>query len=72
MDDFAAIINPPEVGILAVSSIQKKLVVEENNTFVVRDIIKLTLSVDHRVVDGALAAKFLNRIKDLLETAENL
>jgi pyruvate dehydrogenase E2 component (dihydrolipoamide acetyltransferase) len=72
VDDFAAIINPPEVGILAVSSIQKKLVIEEDNTYVVRDIIKLTLSVDHRVVDGAVAAKFLNRIKELLETAENL
>ncbi len=72
VDNFAAIINPPEVGILAVSSIQKKLVVEEDNTFVVRDIIKLTLSVDHRVVDGALAAKFLNRIRELLETEGNL
>ena len=72
VDDFAAIINPPEVGILAVGSIQKKLVVEEDNSFVVRDVLKLTLSVDHRVVDGALAAKFLNRIKELLETAEIL
>ena len=72
IDDFAAIINPPEVGILAVSSIQKKLVVAEENTFMVRDIMKLTLSVDHRVLDGALAAKFLNRIKELLEKAETL
>ena len=72
VDDFAAIINPPEVGILAVGSIQKKLVVEEDNTFKVREIMKLTLSVDHRVVDGSIAAKFLNRIKELLETAEYL
>jgi len=72
VDDFAAIINPPEVGILAVSSVQKKLVVEEDNTLAVRNMITLTLSVDHRVVDGALAAKFLNRIKELLETAEKL
>jgi pyruvate dehydrogenase E2 component (dihydrolipoamide acetyltransferase) len=72
VDDFAAIINPPEVGILAIGSIQKKLIVLEDNSYVVRDILKLTLSVDHRVVDGALAAKFLNRIKELLETAEIL
>jgi pyruvate dehydrogenase E2 component (dihydrolipoamide acetyltransferase) len=72
VDDFAAIINPPEVGILAVSSIQKKPIVGEDNTIGVRDMVKLTLSVDHRVVDGVLAAKFLNRIKELLETAENL
>jgi pyruvate dehydrogenase E2 component (dihydrolipoamide acetyltransferase) len=72
VDDFAAIINPPEIGILAVSSIQKKLVVDVDNTYKVRDVMKLTLSVDHRVVNGALAAKFLNRIKEILETAENL
>jgi pyruvate dehydrogenase E2 component (dihydrolipoamide acetyltransferase) len=72
VDDFAAIINPPEVGILAVGSIKRLPVVNEDNTFSVRDLMKLTLSVDHRVVDGAIAAKFLNRIKELLETAENL
>lgn len=68
IDDFAAIINPPEVGILAVGSIQKQPVVNEDNSFSVKDMMKLTLSVDHRVVDGALAAKFINQIKNILET----
>jgi pyruvate dehydrogenase E2 component (dihydrolipoamide acetyltransferase) len=68
VDDFTAIINPPEVGILAVGSIQKQPVVNEDNTISVKDMMKLTLSVDHRVVDGALAAKFINQIKQILET----
>jgi pyruvate dehydrogenase E2 component (dihydrolipoamide acetyltransferase) len=72
VDDFAAIINPPEVGILAVGSIQRQPVVNEDNTISAKDMMKLTLSVDHRVVDGALAARFLNRIKELLESAEIL
>lgn len=67
VDDFAAIINPPEVGILAVGCIQRLPVVNEDNTFSVRDVMTLTLSVDHRVVDGTLAAKFINQIKNILE-----
>jgi pyruvate dehydrogenase E2 component (dihydrolipoamide acetyltransferase) len=72
IDDFAAIINPPEVGILAVGSIKKQLVVQADNSFCVQDQMKITLSVDHRVVDGVLAAKFLNRIKEILETVQEI
>ena len=66
VESFHAIINPPESGILAVSAIiQKPVVVDGEIT--IRPCVKLSLSVDHRVVDGAVAAQFLARIKELVE-----
>mgnify|MGYP001154716433 CR=1 FL=1 len=69
VENFTAIINPGESAILAVSSILKKPVVI-NNTILIRSMMKITLSSDHRAVDGAMAAKFVNRIKTLLEDIE--
>ena len=66
VETFHAIINPPESGILAVSAIIPKPVVV-NGEIAIRPCLKLSLSVDHRVVDGALAARFLARIKELVE-----
>ncbi|ADL08183.1 dihydrolipoamide acetyltransferase family protein [Thermosediminibacter oceani] len=66
IEEFSAIINAPESAILAVGKIVKKPVVVEDE-IVVRPMMKLTLSCDHRVIDGALGAKFLRRIKQLLE-----
>ncbi len=66
IDEFAAIINPPESGILAVGKAVDTPCVK-NGEITVRKIMKLVLSVDHRLIDGALAAQFLSRIKDLLE-----
>ncbi|TYP56787.1 dihydrolipoamide acetyltransferase family protein [Thermosediminibacter litoriperuensis] len=66
IEEFSAIINAPESAILAVGKIAKKPVVVEDE-IVVRPMMKLTLSCDHRVIDGALGAKFLRRIKQLLE-----
>ena len=66
VETFHAIINPPESGILAVSAIIPKPVVV-NGEIAVRPCLKLSLSVDHRVVDGALAARFLARMKELVE-----
>ncbi len=66
IDEFSAIINPPEVGILAIGKIHESPVYKEG-TFVPRSIMKLTLSLDHRVVDGAYGARFLNKLKTLLE-----
>jgi len=63
---FTAIINQPEVAILAVGKITKTPVVEEEE-IKIKPIMKITLSSDHRVIDGALAAKFLKRIKEILE-----
>jgi len=71
VESFSAIINPPEGAILAVGAVKDSLVVKDQ-TFSVRKIMKLTLSVDHRVIDGVLAARFLNAVKEGLENPENL
>ncbi|HEY2589493.1 MAG TPA: dihydrolipoamide acetyltransferase family protein [Tepidisphaeraceae bacterium] len=64
--EFAAIINPPQVAILAVGAAEKRAVVR-NDQIVARTMMSLTLSADHRVVDGATAAEFLRTLKTLLE-----
>jgi pyruvate dehydrogenase E2 component (dihydrolipoamide acetyltransferase) len=64
--EFSAIINPPEVGILAVAAAEKRAVVR-NDQIVARTMLTVTLSADHRVVDGAAAAEFLRTLKSLLE-----
>lgn len=67
VDHFTAIINPPESAILAVSSIRKMPWVDGEENVAVREIMEITLSLDHRIGDGVLAANFINRIKQLLE-----
>ena len=69
VESFAAIINPGEGAILAVSSTIEKPVVHRGNVEV-RAIMKITLSSDHRLIDGALAAQFANAIKKHLEDVE--
>ena len=64
--EFSAIINPPSVGILAVAAAEKRAVVR-NDQIVARTMLTLTLSADHRAVDGAVAAEFLRTLKQLLE-----
>lgn len=64
--EFSAIINPPQVGILAVAAAEKRPVFR-NGQIVARTMLNLTLSADHRVVDGATAADFLKTLKGLLE-----
>ncbi len=66
IDEFTAIINPPDACILAIGSIQAKPVVKDNQV-VPGNIMKVTLSCDHRVVDGATGAQFLQTFKSLLE-----
>ncbi len=65
---FTAIINPPQVAILAVGAIENRVVAVGTDAFAVRPQLTLTLAADHRVVDGALAARFLARLKEVLET----
>jgi pyruvate dehydrogenase E2 component (dihydrolipoamide acetyltransferase) len=67
VEGFHAIINPPESGILAVSAIIEKPVVEDGE-ILIKPCLKLSLAVDHRVIDGAVAAQFLSRIKEFIET----
>ena len=66
VDEFTAIINPPDSCILAVSGIQQVPVVK-NGAVVPGNVMKVTLSCDHRVVDGATGAAFLQTLKALLE-----
>jgi pyruvate dehydrogenase E2 component (dihydrolipoamide acetyltransferase) len=72
VEAFTAIINPPETGILAVGSVQKRPVVQNDTEIRIRAMLTMTLSVDHRAVDGALAARFLSRIRHHLEKPEEL
>jgi pyruvate dehydrogenase E2 component (dihydrolipoamide acetyltransferase) len=66
IDEFTAIINPPDSCILAVSSIQQIPVVK-NGSVIAGNVMKLTMTCDHRVVDGATGAAFLQTLKGLLE-----
>lgn len=66
VEDFAAIVNPPEGAILAVGSIIEKPVVKKSQ-IVIGHTMKVTLSSDHRIIDGAVAAKFLQDLKLLIE-----
>ncbi|MBY0489879.1 MAG: pyruvate dehydrogenase complex dihydrolipoamide acetyltransferase [Gemmatimonadaceae bacterium] len=66
IDQFTAIINPPEAAILAVGATETKPV-WENGQFVPRQRMRVTLSCDHRVIDGAVGAKFLQTLRQLLE-----
>lgn len=71
IQEFAAIINPPESSILAVGAV-KKVPVVIDDSIQIAQVMKLTLSADHRIVDGALGAKFLQELKKLLENPVNL
>ena len=66
IDEFTAIINYPESGILAMGKIDRVPVAEGDNV-VIRPVTVLSLSYDHRIIDGAPAAKFLQRIKQILQ-----
>ena len=67
VEEFAAIVNPPEPGILAVGAVREAVIVKDGAMKAGR-VMTMTLSCDHRVIDGLLAAKFMARMKELLET----
>ena len=66
IDEFTAVINPPEAAILAIGAVAAKPVVRDNE-IVVRQMMRVTMSCDHRVIDGATGARFLQTFKKLLE-----
>jgi pyruvate dehydrogenase E2 component (dihydrolipoamide acetyltransferase) len=66
IDEFTAVINPPEGAILAVGAMTAKPIVRENE-IVIRQMMRVTMSCDHRVIDGATGAKFLQTFKKILE-----
>jgi len=67
IEQFTAIINPPQAAILAVGATQPEPVVDEEGQVVVRPVMRMTLSADHRIVDGAAAARFLADLREVLE-----
>ena len=66
VDSFTAILNPPQCGVLAVGRVAPR-VVPDGDAVAVRPMMTMTLSADHRVVDGAIGARFLQRVKQYLE-----
>lgn len=67
VDHFTAIINPPEAGILAIGRIARRFMPDANDQPVIKPMMTVTLSADHRVVDGAVAARFLADVRAGLE-----
>jgi pyruvate dehydrogenase E2 component (dihydrolipoamide acetyltransferase) len=67
IDEFTAVINPPEAAILAVGAMRPKPVVGGDGQVVVKQLMRVTMSCDHRVIDGATGAKFLQTFKKILE-----
>ena len=68
VDSFVAIINPPQCAILATGRVAPRVVAEED-MLAIKSMMTATLSADHRIIDGAVGARFLQRIKKLLEEA---
>jgi pyruvate dehydrogenase E2 component (dihydrolipoamide acetyltransferase) len=67
VDKFTSIINPPEVAILAVGRIRKQFIADEMGQPILHPMASLTLSADHRVLDGVVAARFMSDLRDCLE-----
>jgi pyruvate dehydrogenase E2 component (dihydrolipoamide acetyltransferase) len=67
IDQFTAIINPPEVGILAIGAMEEKPVKGADGAVQFRKRIRVTMSCDHRVIDGAVGAKFLQTLRRMVE-----
>jgi len=67
VEQFTAVINPPEAAILAVGAALAEPLVTADGEIEVRQVLRLTLSIDHRAVDGATGARFLAQLKDVLE-----
>lgn len=72
VDNFTAIINEPSAAIVAISSAQRKVIVNEDGDLEVRWRMNITGSFDHRVVDGAVGAQFMNVVRDYLENPTRL
>jgi pyruvate dehydrogenase E2 component (dihydrolipoamide acetyltransferase) len=67
VEHFTAIINPPEAAILAVGAARREAVVLDDDSIAARTRLRYTLSADHRLLDGAIGARFLTDLTALLE-----
>ena len=69
ISSFSAIINPPQVAILAVGAVERRVVpVDEAGALGVRPMLSLNLAADHRAIDGAMGARFLQHLRDILQS----
>jgi pyruvate dehydrogenase E2 component (dihydrolipoamide acetyltransferase) len=67
IEQFDAIINAPEAAILAVGAMQNEAIPDNDGQIVSRPVMRMTLSADHRIVDGAVAARFVADLRSVLE-----
>jgi pyruvate dehydrogenase E2 component (dihydrolipoamide acetyltransferase) len=67
IENFSAVINPPQAGLLSVGAVKQKPVVDEGGAVVARHMMGVTLACDHRILYGADGAEFLGRVRDLLQ-----
>ena len=67
ISQFTAIINPPQSAILAVGTTEKRVVVGADGQFTTANVLTVTMSCDHRVIDGALGAQWLQEFKRIME-----
>jgi pyruvate dehydrogenase E2 component (dihydrolipoamide acetyltransferase) len=72
IDSFSAVINPPQAAILAVGSVRRRPVVDDAGEIVARDTVQLTLACDHRILYGVDGARFMARLRELLESPLSL
>ncbi len=72
VESFAAIVTPPQAAVLAVGTVKGEVVVDEHEELVVAPMVRLTLSADHRILDGADSAEFLDSLKSYLEAPVTL
>lgn len=72
VESFAAIVTPPQAAVLAVGTVKGEVVVDEHEELVVAPMVRVTLSADHRVLDGADAAEFLDSLRSYLEAPVTL
>ncbi len=72
VESFSAIITPPQAAVLAVGTVKGEVVVDEHEELVVAPMVRVTLSSDHRILDGADAAEFLDSLRSYLEAPVTL
>ncbi len=72
VESFAAIVTPPQAAVLAIGTVKGEVVVDEHEELVVAPMVRVTLSADHRILDGADAAEFLDSLKSYLEAPVTL
>ena len=72
IETFTPIVNQPDAGILGVCAIQDELVMDDEGSISKHQVMRLSFTFDHRLIDGAVAAKFIMDLRDLLQSPMNI